>query len=172
MLSHKWEDDEPLFQRVMHTSVYDLDKSPTHEKLQVFCKIVWDAGFNWAWSDTCCIDKSDHSVLQEALVPMFKWYEGSAIMIVFLRGVCSTSQCGALVRSIWNTCAWTLQEHLAAKVIRFYTEDWTLYLDLEVPNHKELPEVISEMEEATGVFPQQLMAGVNQHSGEIMSCIE
>jgi hypothetical protein len=158
MLSHKWEDGEPLFQRVIHIAVYDLDKSPTHDKLQMFCKIVRDAGFDWAWSDTCCIDKSDHSVFQEALVAMFKWYEGSAMMIVFLRGVRSTSQRGALVRSIWNTRAWTLQEYLAAKVIRFYTEDWTLYLDLDVPNHKESPEVALEMEEATGVSPQQLMA--------------
>ena len=79
------------------------------------------------------------------------------MMIVFLRGVCSPSQRGALVRSIWNTRAWTLQEYFAAKVIHFYTEDWTLYLDLEFPNHKESPEVISEMEQATGVSAQQLM---------------
>jgi hypothetical protein len=158
MLSHKWEDNEPLFQRVIHIAVYDLDESPTHDKLQMFCKIVRDAGFNWAWSDTCCIDKSDHSVLQEAMVAMFKWYQGSAMMLVFLRGVRSTSQRGALVESIWNTRGWTLQEYIAAKVIRFYTEDWTLYLDLDLPNHKESPEVTSEMEEATGVSPQELMA--------------
>ena len=158
MLSHKWEENEPLFQDVIHIAVYDLDKSPTHDKLQTFCKIVRDAGFDWAWSDTCCINKSDHFVLQEALVAMFKWYQGSAMMIVFLRGVCSPSQRGALVRSIWNTRAWTLQEYVAAKVIHFYTEDWTLYLDLELPNHKESPEVISEMEQATGVSAQQLMA--------------
>ena len=158
MLSHKWEDNEPLFQKVIHMAVYDLSQSPTHDKLQTFCKIVRDAGFNWAWSDTCCIDKSDHFVLQEALVAMFKWYQGSALAIVFLRGVRFPSQRGALVRSIWNTRAWTLQEYIAANVIHFYTEDWTLYLELELPNHKESPDVILEMEEATGVSAQQLMA--------------
>jgi hypothetical protein len=158
MLSHKWEENEPLFQQVIHMAVYDLDRSPTHDKLQTFCKIVRDAGFDWAWSDTCCINKSDHFVLQEALVAMFKWYQGSAMMIVFLRGVCSSSRCGALVRSIWNTRAWTLQEYVAAKVIHFYTEDWTLYLDLELPNHKQSPQVILEMKQATGVSAQQLMA--------------
>jgi len=158
MLSHKWEEDEPLFHQVIHIAVYDLNKSPTHDKLQTFCKIVRDAGFDWAWSDTCCIDKSDHFVLQEALVAMFKWYQGSAMMIVFLRGVRSPSKRGDLVRSIWNTRAWTLQEYIASKIIHFYTEDWTLYLDLELPNHKESPEVISEMEHATGVSAQQLMA--------------
>ena len=158
MLSHKWEENEPLFQQVIHVAVYDLDKSPTHDKLQTFCKIVRDAGFNWAWSDTCCINKSDHFLLQEALVAMFKWYQGSAMMIVFLRGVRSSSQRGSLVKSIWNTRAWTLQEYVAAKVIHFYTEDWTLYLDLELPNHKESPDVISEMEQATGLSAEQLMA--------------
>jgi hypothetical protein len=143
MLSHKWEENEPLFQHVIHIAVHDPDQSPTHDKLQMFCKIVQDAGFNWAWSDTCCINKSDHFILQEALVAMFKWYQGSAMMIVFLRGVRSPSQRGALVKSIWNTRAWTLQEYVASKEIRFYTEDWTLYLDLE---------------HATGVSAQQLMS--------------
>ena len=158
MLSHKWEDNEPLFQQVIHVTVYDLDKSTTHEKLQMFCKIVRDAGFIWAWSDTCCINRQDHFVLQEALVAMFKWYRYSVLTIVFLRGVHSLAQLGELVRSIWNTRGWTLQEYIAAKVIKFYTEDWTLYLNLEVPNHKESPTIISEMEEVTGVSAQQLMS--------------
>ncbi|KAF8435996.1 hypothetical protein L210DRAFT_3549787 [Boletus edulis BED1] len=158
MLSHTWEDNEPLFQQVVHIDVYDLEESPTHDKLQTFCKIVRDAGFDWAWSDTCCIDKSDHFILQEALVAMFKWYQGAAMMIVFLRGVRPSSPRGALAGSIWNTRAWTLQEYIAAKVIRFYTEDWTLYRDIELPNHKESPEIISEMEQATGVSAEQLVA--------------
>ena len=158
MFSHKWEDNEPLFQQVLQTAVYDLEKSPTHEKLQTFCRIVRDGGYEWAWSDTCCIDKSDNFVLQEALVAMFKWYQGAARTIVFLRGVHSLSQLGALIKSIWNTRAWTLQEYIASRVIHFYTEDWTLYLNLQVSNHKESQEVISEMEQATGVSAEQLMA--------------
>ena len=157
MLSHKWEQHEPLFQQVIHIAVYELDKSPTHDKLKTFCKIVRDAGFNWAWSDTCCINKSDHFILQEALVAMFKWYQGSAMMIVFLRGVRSSSQLGALVKSVWNTRAWTLQEYVASKTIHFYTEDWTPYLSLELPNHKESLEIVTEMENATGISAKQLM---------------
>ena len=103
MLSHKWENNEPLFQQMVHMAVYELDRSPTHDKLQTFCNIVRDAGYDWAWSDTCCINKSDHFILQEALVAMFKWYQGSAMVIVFLRGVRSASQRGALVKSMWNT---------------------------------------------------------------------
>ncbi|KAF8125500.1 hypothetical protein EV363DRAFT_1175966, partial [Boletus edulis] len=53
MLLHTWENNEPLFQQVVHIAVYDLEESPTHDKLQMFCRIVRDAGFDWA-----CICKS------------------------------------------------------------------------------------------------------------------
>ena len=157
MFSHKWENNEPLFEELLHIVVYDLEGSLTNDKLKMFCKIVRDAGLHWAWSDTCCINKADHFVFQEALVAMFKWYQGSALTVIFLRGVYSLSQRGALIRSIWNTRAWTLQEYHASKMVRFYTEDWTPYLNLDIPNHKESPEIISEMEEATGVSARALM---------------
>ena len=156
--SHKWEDDEPLFEKVVRIVVYELDQSLTHDKLRMFCKVVRKLGFRWAWSDTCCINKADHFVLQEALVSMFKWYEGSSATIVLLRGVRSPSKRGDLVKSIWNSRAWTLQEYHASKVVRFYTEDWKPYLDLDVPNHKDSPDIISDMEEATRVSARALMA--------------
>ncbi|KAN0101163.1 hypothetical protein V8E55_001147, partial [Tylopilus felleus] len=156
MFSHKWEQNEPLFQQMLHMAVYDLGRSPTHEKLKKFCKKVQEAGYRWAWCDTCCINKEDNFVLQEALVAMFEWYRSAAMVFVFLRGVRSSGKLGDLVISLWNTRAWTLQEYVAAKVIRFYTEDWVLYLDLDIPNHKESPEIIQEMERATGVSAHQL----------------
>ncbi|KAN0094863.1 hypothetical protein V8E55_003150 [Tylopilus felleus] len=158
MFSHKWEDNEPLFESVVRIIVHDLEESPTHDKLKMFCKIVQDAGLDWAWSDTCCINKGDQFVLQEALVSMFKWYEGSALTIVFLFDVVSPSRRGDLMRSIWNSRAWTFQEYHASKVVWFYTKDWMPYMNLDTPNHKESPEIISEMKEATGVSARALMA--------------
>ncbi|KAF8129217.1 hypothetical protein EV363DRAFT_1169374 [Boletus edulis] len=158
MFSHKWDDNEPLFEKVKDIAVYDLEASPTNNKLRMFCKIVRDAGLHWAWSDTCCINKADHFVLQEALVSMFKWYQGAAQTLVLLRGVRSPSQRGALVKSIWNSRVWTFQEYHASKVVRFYNEDWSLYMNIDIPNHKESPEILSEMEEATGISAQALMA--------------
>ena len=158
MFSHRWEGKEPLFEEVIQIVVYDLGESPTHKKLKMFCEIVGDAGLRWAWSDTCCINKGDHFVLQEALVAMIKWYQGSALTVVFLCDVFSPSERGALMRSVWNTRAWTFQEYHASKVVRFYTKDWLPYMNLDIPNHKESPEIISEMEEATGVPARALMA--------------
>ena len=158
VLSHRWEVNEPLFQEVIQITVYDLGESPTHDKLQTYCKIAQNAGFRWAWSDTVCINQSDQPVLQKSLVAMFRWYQGAALMIVFLRGVSSSSPPGALAGSIWNTRGWTLQEYIAAKKIHFYTEDWTPYLNLPLSNHKELSEVVLEMERATGISAEQLKA--------------
>ena len=158
MFSHKWEDNEPLFEQVICIGVHKLEESPNHDKLKMFCKIMQDSGLQWAWSDTCCINKANHFILEEALAAMFKWYEGSALTVVFLFDVLSPSRRGALRRSIWNTRAWTFQEYHASKVVRFYTKDWTPYMNLDIPNHKESPEIISEMEEATGILARALTA--------------
>ena len=158
MFSHTWGDKEPLFEKVTKIMVYDLDASPTHAKLQMFCKIVREAELNWAWSDTCCINKGNHFVLQEALISMFKWYEGSTMTLIFLYGVDRLARRGAMMKSLWNMRGWTLQEYHASKVVQFYTEDWTPYLGLDIYNHKDSPEIISEMEEATGISAQALIA--------------
>ena len=158
MLSHTWEGNEPLYDKVIKIVVYDLEAVPTHEKLRMFCKIVRDEGFNWAWSDTCCIDKKDPSILQEALISMFKWYEASAMTIIFLCDVDQLAVLGALIMSKWNSRGWTLQEYHASRVVRIYTKNWTPYLGLTVHNHKESPEIISEMETATGISAGALVA--------------
>ncbi|KAG6370864.1 hypothetical protein JVT61DRAFT_10886 [Boletus reticuloceps] len=48
MLSHMWEDNEPLFDEVMCIIVNDLEESPTNNKLKMFCKIIQDMGLHWA----------------------------------------------------------------------------------------------------------------------------
>ena len=157
MLSHKWEYGEPLLQKDEKISIYDLEASRTNIKLQKFCKLVGSLGFRWAWSDTCCVDKSNNVVLQESLVAMFTWYRGSSLTVVYLRGVSSESQCpGDLWRSIWNTRAWTYQEYVAAEIVRFYTEDWKPYLDLTLFNHKMSSSIISEIQQATGVSAHEM----------------
>ena len=156
MFSHRWEHGEPLFQRVQNISIYDLESSSPNTKLQTLCRLIRSLGFQWVWSDTCCIDKKDNVVLQESLLAVFTWYRGSSLTIVYLRGVWSQSQQpGDLWRSIWNTRAWTHPEYVAAVIVQFYTEDWEPYLGLDMFNHKEAPAIISEMERASGVSAQE-----------------
>ena len=157
MLSHKWQSHEPTFQTVENTSVYDLPASPTFSKLHNFCKLVEALQFKWAWSDTCCVNQLDKGVLQESLVAMFSWYQGSSLTVVHLLGVFSESQGeGCLWKSIWNTRGWTYQEYLASKVVQFYTEDWKPYLGLNILNHKESPIILSEMERAMNFAAKEL----------------
>ena len=44
------------------------------------------------------------------------------------------------------------------KKVHFYTEDWTLYWNLPLLNHKESLEVISKMKQVTGISAEQLKA--------------
>jgi hypothetical protein len=60
MLSHRWEGKEPLLQDIEGKVVYELDPVGSITKLQSFCKTARDAGYRWAWSDTCCIDKNNN----------------------------------------------------------------------------------------------------------------
>jgi DNA-binding XRE family transcriptional regulator len=158
-LSHVWEGKEPSFQDVnMANSVWDLDSSPLNEKLHKFCEVVRTHGYRWAWSDTCCIDKTISTVLNQSLTMMYKWYEASAAMFVLLASVASPSTLGDLTDSTWMTRAWTAQELLAAKVVRFYDRDWKPYLGDMRSNHKESPEIMQELAEAIGVARETIIA--------------
>ncbi|KAG2158177.1 uncharacterized protein EDB93DRAFT_1325352 [Suillus bovinus] len=158
MLSHRWEDEEPLLQDIQGEDIYELDPVGGTKKLQFFCKTARDLGCNWAWSDTCCIDKNTDVELQASVKSMFAWYRNSAFTVVYLSDVPPLSKPGALGKSVWNTRGWTVQEFLAPKVILFYQKDWTLYLDDHTPNHKESAVIMQELENVTGIDRQAVVA--------------
>ncbi|KAG1799936.1 uncharacterized protein HD556DRAFT_1525177 [Suillus plorans] len=120
MLSHRWEGKEPLLHDIQGKCVYDseLDQVGGMTKLRSFCKTARDAGYNWAWSDTCCIDKSNNVEVQESVNSMFVWYHHSALTIVYLSDVPPSSKSDALATSAWNTRGWTVQEFIAPKEIK------------------------------------------------------
>ncbi|KAI6009516.1 hypothetical protein F5J12DRAFT_40996 [Pisolithus orientalis] len=153
MFSHAWEGSEPSFQDVnIVKSVWKLPDMPLNEKLRNFCKETRRLGYNWAWSDTCCIDKSMSSILNQSLTSMYKWYANSAATLVYLAGVAHPSKPGDLLHSLWMTRAWTLQELLSPKVILFYDSKFKLYLGDTSANHKESPEIMQELADAIKIF--------------------
>jgi hypothetical protein len=158
MLSHRWGENEPLLHDIQDKVVYKLKGAGGLTKLQSFCKLVRHLGYHWAWVDTCCIDQSNNVELQKSLNSTFVWYRFSALTVVYLSDVPSSSKSGALAKSAWNTRGWTVPEFLAPKVIRFYQQDWTLYLDDHSPNHKESMEIMLELEDATGIDAHALVA--------------
>ncbi|KAI6045477.1 hypothetical protein EDC04DRAFT_60772 [Pisolithus marmoratus] len=151
MFSHAWHrhGKEPSFQDVNKAqSVWWLPSTPLNEKLHNFCGETRRLGYRWAWSDTCCIDKTTSSILNQSLTSMYKWYADSAATLVFLAGVKHPSNRGDLTRSLWMTRAWTLQELLAPKVVFFYDCEWKPYLGDTGTNHKESPEIMQELADA------------------------
>ncbi|KAG2137113.1 uncharacterized protein EDB93DRAFT_1253727 [Suillus bovinus] len=158
MLSHRWEESESLLRDIQDKDVYELSPIGGIVKLQSFCKTAHTAGYRWGWIDTCCIDKSNNIEFQESINSMFAWYHHSALTIVYLPDVLPSSKPGAMAKSSWNTRGWTVPELLAPKTIRFYQNDWTLYLNDRTPNHKHSDAIMQELEEATSIDPQELVA--------------
>ncbi|KAF8554954.1 hypothetical protein OG21DRAFT_1439363 [Imleria badia] len=158
-LSHVWQGKEPSFQDVnLADSVWQLDSSPLNEKLRQFCEVVHTEGYRWAWSDTCCIDKTISMVLNQSLTMMYTWYEAAASTFVYLEDVDALLALGNLTGSRWMTRAWTAQELLATKVIRFYDRNWKPYLGDTRSNHKESPEIMQELADAIGVARQTIIS--------------
>jgi hypothetical protein len=158
MLSHRWEEKEPLLHDIQDNVVYNLDPVDGNVKLQSFCKTTRTARYRWGWIDTCCIDKSNNAELQESVNSMFAWYRHSALTIIYLSDVSPSCKSGAMAKSIWNTRGWTLPEFLAPKSALFYQQDWSLYLDDHTPNHKESVMIMQELEDATCIDARSLVA--------------
>ena len=87
---------------------------------------------------------------------MYRWYEEAAETLIYLADVLSACELGALMKSRWMTRAWTLQELLASRSIRFYTRDWKLYLNDTHRNHKESATIKQELAQAIGVAPETI----------------
>lgn len=159
-LSHRWDDVEPLLHDIAgRGSIYAMQESGTVmslAKLQTFCRTAAAQGYSWAWSDTCCIDKTNSVELQEAIGSMFLWYQRSALTIVYLADLPANPSVGLLSSSAWFKRGWTLQELLAPPTMLFYTKDWTLYMNRQSKNHKKDPIVLQELERAAGVASRYL----------------
>ncbi|KIO02156.1 hypothetical protein M404DRAFT_148584, partial [Pisolithus tinctorius Marx 270] len=159
MFSHAWQGKELSFQDVkLVKSVWDLPDTPLNNKLRNFCQETCRLGYRWAWSDTCCIDKLNSSILNESLTSMYRWYANSAATLVFLAGVMHPSKPGDLARSKWMTRAWTLQELLSPNVISFYDSEWKPYLGDIGMNHKQSPEIMQELADAIKILPGTIVS--------------
>ncbi len=84
ILSHTWGDDEVSFQE-MGARGQNGPRKAGWAKITKTCDIARDSfGLDYAWVDTCCIDKSSSSELSEAINSMFSWYKTAAVCVVYL----------------------------------------------------------------------------------------
>ncbi|KAG1805703.1 heterokaryon incompatibility protein-domain-containing protein [Suillus subaureus] len=170
MLSHRWSttvEDEPTYDHIKgEESIYDLKTPPGIEKLQQFCKVARENHFRWAWSDTCCIDKTNNVELQESIISMFSWYRLSSVTITYLSDVTDEE---SFRNSVWFTRGWTLQELIAPGLVWFYKKDWTPYIDSK-QNHKNDPHVVKIISEVTSIDATDLnkfVPGLHVGSDEV-----
>ena len=146
ILSHRWrnEDEEVSYKLYQKSRV--PSNLPGSDKIEKLRQIAADRGFQWAWIDTCCIDKRSSTELSKAINSMYKWYERSAECYVYLADVdFSASELslksqsedafwdspggwstfkGKFSNSCWFKRGWTLQELIAPNKIIFYDRRW------------------------------------------------
>lgn len=165
ILSHTWGDGEVSYQ--------DMTLNPAVRQKAGFAKIKYTCDqarrdrLEYAWCDTCCIDKSSSAELQEAINSMYRWYANAEECYAYLSDVfggCpylaepqkpvaappSDDEAeeeafwhGAFASSVWFTRGWCLQELLAPKTVKFYGRSWNL-----IARKGDLAETISKI---TGV---------------------
>jgi hypothetical protein len=100
ILSHTWGKEEVSFQDIQH--LRSAKKKAGYAKIQHTCQQAKDDGLQYAWVDTCCIDKSSSAELQEAINSMYRWYTDAEICYAFLSDVKSRLHGSVeLLGSVW-----------------------------------------------------------------------
>ena len=97
ILSHRWGKDEVSYHEFIDAKNNEsLRDTAGYVKISNFCKRgpeVWlakytihsdNAAIEWAWVDTCCIDKKSSAELSEAINSMFSWYRDAKLCCVYL----------------------------------------------------------------------------------------
>lgn len=125
-------------------------------KIINFCEQVKKTPMRYAWTDTCCIDKSSSAELSEAINSMYRWYEKSEACFVYLSDVPPgddyEGEHSAFRRSRWFTRGWTLQELLAPRDIHFMDSNWnTLFSYSRFENVYPDHSVMRLIEDVTGI---------------------
>lgn len=83
ILSHTWEEEEVSY------ADYAAGRHLIHhmkgfDKIKSTCSIAAEQRIQYAWVDTCCIDKRSSAELTEAINCMFCWYERAERCYAFL----------------------------------------------------------------------------------------
>ena len=135
ILSHRWGAEEFTFKDLTEGTSKSKSKAG-YGKIQFCGEQAKRDKLQYFWVDTCCIDKSSSSELQEAINSMFRWYRDATKCYVYLRDVSrpwtdladgSNKAWESTFRnSKWFTRGWTLQELLAPASVDFFSKEGEL----------------------------------------------
>ena len=128
ILSHRWEEDEVSYQDWLDGK---KQSGKGYHKIIACCRVAAEAGHDWVWIDTCCIDRKSSAELSEAINSMFIWYRKSKVCFAYLSDVPDISETSGISEhlayfrsSLWFTRGWTLQELLAPRNLIFLNKIW------------------------------------------------
>lgn len=147
ILSHTWGTEEVTFQEIQEVPLPSHKRG--HLKISKCCAQAVRDGYEWAWIDTCCIDKSSSAELSESINSMFKWYQSARICYVYLEDCFNNED---MMQCRWWKRGWTLQELIAPMIVEFYDANWK-----ELGTKLSLHEQITK---ATGI-DREILNGVN-----------
>ena len=155
ILSHTWGDEEVSF--ADFTSGQPTVRSG-YQKIIFTCQQAIKDKIDYAWVDTCCIDKSSSAELSEAINSMFAWYQKSVRCYAYLSDVSEDNMDQDFHKSRWFTRGWTLQELLAPEAVTFYDQRW-----VDLGNREEHAEQISKITGIDkGALWQEPLYGINK----------
>lgn len=123
ILSHTWGEEEVSFADFTQAQAAAASKKG-YRKIAFTCHQALEDGLQYAWVDTCGIDKSSSAELSESINSMFRWYERADRCYVYLEDVVEANVAIDFAKSRWFTRGWTLQELLAPRDMVFYDKDW------------------------------------------------
>jgi len=139
ILSHRWEEEELSFDEFRAGKGRN---KKSFRKVQKCCEQARRRSLNYAWIDTCCIDKRSSAELSEAINSMYQWYAGAEECYVYMsdvpvpsddlfeptasRRIILPPQCGNTQASS-DTSEHLSQEYKTAFLqCRWFTRGWTL----------------------------------------------
>ncbi|KAI0430128.1 heterokaryon incompatibility protein-domain-containing protein [Xylaria sp. FL1042] len=131
ILSHTWSADEVTFQDMQKPRAM-RHNSGGRNKIKAVCGVAKRDGLEWAWVDTCCINKDSSAELSEAINSMFRYYQQSTACYAYMDDVSLDGHqeledpIEDLGKSRWFTRGWTLQELLAPRELQFFDHNWEL----------------------------------------------
>jgi Heterokaryon incompatibility protein (HET) len=127
ILSHTWgaDTEEVSFKDMMDGTGM---RKPGYDKIRFCGKRARCDDLQYFWIDTCCIDKSNSTELQEAINSMFRWYRNAAKCYVYLADVSrptldADSWESSFRKSRWFKRGWTLQELIAPALVEFFSKE-------------------------------------------------
>lgn len=132
ILSHTWNNGQEVSFQEMRAAAADdahlksrVSTKSGWQKIDMTCRQAAEEGLQYAWVDTCCIDKSSSAELSEAINSMFRWYQRAAVCYVLLSDLTLVTDAQLEIGHCrWFKRSWTLQEMVAPSNVKFYNKDW------------------------------------------------